>query len=208
MGFPNNLTGYALELSDVTNPNFVPLSGANSALVKNFGGSLVASINGGAYAPLGGTSGYPLGVRQIVNSYTGVVASGSTAMPRDNTIPHITEGNLFLTVSITPQSATSTLVIFVSLMLASGVPNSYQAAVFRDAGVNALGVQASFQANANEMGPISLQLVTPSGSVAPSTFTVRAGCSTATPLQLNGTAGVQQFGGTASSGITIVEFGV
>jgi len=208
MSFPNSLTGYSLELSDTTNPNFVPLSGANSALVKNFGGSLVASVNGGAYAPLGGVSGYPLGVRQIVNSYTGVFASGSVAIPRDNTIPQITEGNLFLTATITPQSATSTLVILVSLMLSPGVPNSYQAALFRDAGVNALGVQATFQASANELGPISMQVVVPSGSVAPSTFTVRAGNSTATALQLNGSAGLQIFGGTASSGITIVEFGV
>jgi len=207
MGFPNSLTGYALELSDVTSPNFVALSGPNSALLKNFGGSLVASVNGGAYAPLGGTSGYPLGVRQIVNFTTGVFASGIVSIPRDNTIPQITEGDQFLSVAITPQSATSSLLIFASLMLSPAAPNSYQAALFRDSTANAIGCIGTWGPTALEFNPITLIVVTPSVSVAPTTFRVRAGTSTANTLYFNGNGTPGMLGGSIASGITVAEFG-
>jgi hypothetical protein len=51
-------------------------------------------------------------VVQIVNSQTGAMASGNTAIPDDDTIPQITEGTEFLTLAITPQSVTNKLMLF------------------------------------------------------------------------------------------------
>ena len=46
-------------------------------------------------------------VLQVVNYQTGALASGTTTMPTDNTIPQNTEGTEFMTLAITPRSASS-----------------------------------------------------------------------------------------------------
>ena len=53
------------------------------------------------------------GVVQTVSTQTGAVATGSTVMPSDNSIPQITEGTQFLSRTITPTSATNILSIIV-----------------------------------------------------------------------------------------------
>ena len=52
-------------------------------------------------------------VVQVVNTQTGAVATGTTIMPGDDTIPQITEGNEYLTRTITPTDAANTLLITV-----------------------------------------------------------------------------------------------
>ncbi len=54
-----------------------------------------------------------VGVQQVVVTQTGAVASGTTVIPYDDTIPQNTEGDEYITRSITPKSATSKLVIDV-----------------------------------------------------------------------------------------------
>ena len=53
------------------------------------------------------------GTVQVVNTQTGAVDTGTTAMPCDDTIPQNTEGDEFMTLAITPTSATNKLKIDV-----------------------------------------------------------------------------------------------
>ncbi len=53
----------------------------------------------------------PSGVIQVVYSNFSAVATGSTVFPQDDTIPQITEGNGFMSLDITPTSATNRLKI-------------------------------------------------------------------------------------------------
>ena len=61
--------------------------------------------------PISGVKGPPgdpgVGLLQTVSYQTGAVATGTTIIPFDDTIPQITEGNEFMTLAITPRSATS-----------------------------------------------------------------------------------------------------
>lgn len=166
-----------------------------------------SATSSGVAFPLGVTAAgvYPGGVRQIVNSYTGAYASGTASISRAS-IPQISAGTQFLSLAITPKSATSSLLITVSMMLAPAAPNSYQVAVFRDSTAPTIGCIGTFGPTANEFTLVTLFVTTPSTSTAATTFTVRAGTSTANTLYLNGNGGLV-LGGSVSSGITIVEFG-
>jgi hypothetical protein len=52
-------------------------------------------------------------VVQVVNAVTGSVSTGTTIIPADDTIPQITEGNEYMTLAVTPLSATNKLRIDV-----------------------------------------------------------------------------------------------
>ena len=61
---------------------------------------------------------------QVVNTQTGAVATGTTVLPNDNTIPQNDEGNEFMTLAITPTHASNKLLIQVTIILASSVNGS------------------------------------------------------------------------------------
>ncbi len=50
---------------------------------------------------------------QVVNTETGAVATGTTVMPADNTIPQNTEGDEYMTLAITPTNTNNKLLIEV-----------------------------------------------------------------------------------------------
>ncbi len=83
-----------------------------------------------------------VGVQQVVSTITGAVATGATVLPVDDTIPQNNEGDQYMSLAITPKSATSTLVIEVvcngSSSAAGG--NYISAALFQDSTANALAV--------------------------------------------------------------------
>jgi hypothetical protein len=144
---------------------------------------------------------------QRVSSISGAVASGSTVMVSDDTIPQNTEGNEFFTLAITPTSATSVLVIDVYLQLATsntGV-NGMIAALFVDATADA--VAAAHTSTPSNNAPVSLHLhyEVAAGSTAARTYKVRAGTTTGTTT-LNGSATARLLGGVYKSGIIIREF--
>ena len=76
----------------------------------------VVSLNNPLPVASGGTGATSLAlgkVVQIVNVQDGAVATTTTAIPLDDTIPQNTEGGEFMTLAITPTSATSKLRIDV-----------------------------------------------------------------------------------------------
>ena len=146
---------------------------------------------------------------QVVTSATGEVATGTTVLPFDDTIPQNTEGDQYLTATITPKNAASQLEIDVSVTIAStqGVGYALIAALFQDATANALAVNYTLQDTASGWPHIiTFKHIITAGTTSATTFNVRAGGSTAATTTLNGSGGTRVFGGVLSSRITIKEY--
>jgi len=138
---------------------------------------------------------------QIVNTTTGTLATGTTLIPADATIPQITEGNQYMSLSITPKNASSTLEIDVVANLGSSVGNWVVAALFRDSTANAVAVGAAYQTTAGGSQVITFKYIVSAVSVSATTFTVRGGGASAGTTSFNAL-----YGGSLASSITIKEY--
>lgn len=138
---------------------------------------------------------------------TGAVATGTTVIPFDDTIPQNTEGNQYLAATITPTNVASTLIIDVvfngSINLAS--QSQYSVALFQDAVANALAAVGQTIVANSGLQPVSFRHPMPAGTVSATTFKVRAGPASAGTLTFNGQAGARVFGGVGVSSLTVTE---
>jgi hypothetical protein len=144
-------------------------------------------------------------VLQVVNTMNGAVATGTTTIPQDNTIPQITEGTEFMTLAITPTSATSKLRIDVVINGAGSSSNSWATALFQDSTVNALAATNYNMAANNVVSYSGFTHFMTSGTTSSTTFRVRCGTVGAGTFTFNGAAAAQIFGGVMASSITITE---
>ena len=145
------------------------------------------------------------GVLQTVSFESGVMQSGTGLIPFDDTIPQITEGNEYMTLAITPKSATSKLVISVTVLIGSTVANNMGVALFQDATANALAAAHHSLNTANLNAMVSFRHMMTSGTTSATTFRVRIGGAVAGTTYLNGNNGVRIYGGVAASSIVIQE---
>jgi hypothetical protein len=81
-------------------------------------------------------------VLQVVNFQTGAVATGTTAIPIDDSIPQNTEGAEFMTLAITPTNTSNKLLIQVVMQLSTNADANIGIALFQDSTANALAAQA------------------------------------------------------------------
>jgi len=141
---------------------------------------------------------------QWVNTQTGAVATGTTIMPADDTIPQITEGDEYMTLAITPTSAANTLLIDVTIFAATSVAYQINAALFQDATAGALAAGTVYEGVGNMNAVRFIHKMT-AGTTAATTFRVRIGPSGAATVTFNGSAAGRIFGGVFASSITIME---
>ena len=145
-------------------------------------------------------------VLQVVNTQTGVVATGGAVIPGDNTIPQNTEGNEYMTLAITPTDSANKLMIEVEALLGhSGAVGAFVGALFQDATADAIAaVQMS---SAGEANVLTIRHTMVAGTTSVTTFKFRAGETTGATTYFNGGAGSPGgiFGGVAASSITITE---
>lgn len=146
-------------------------------------------------------------VIQVANYTTGAMATGTALIPMDNTIPQITEGTQFMSLSFTPKKDTSKLKITV--VAQSAVPTTSgwgTTALFRNSVSNAIGAVPAYYHAAGGIGVnISFVCFIDALSASLSTFTVRIGHSNAQTLTFNGTVSTAYMGGSLTSSITIEE---
>jgi hypothetical protein len=167
----------------------------------------------GTGALIGGTTpsyGYPTGsVVQVVNYQTGAVSTDTgTAMTFNDDIPQITEGKEYMTLAITPKSATNKLKIDVIVYYApynSG--DDWCVALFQDATAGALAAQSNQTYSAyNDGGSASLTYFMTAGTTSATTFRVRCGAGVSSGTNtFNGIASGRIYGGVMMSSITITE---
>jgi hypothetical protein len=147
----------------------------------------------------------PGSLLQTVFVETGAVATGTTLIPFDDTIPQITEGDQYMTCAITPKSATSKLVITVNAALSNSAIVAMCGALFQDSVANALAATYAAQATTNYYQGLTFTHTMTSGTTSLITFRFRAGGSTAGTTTFNGNAGTRVFGGVMASSIVIQE---
>lgn len=147
-------------------------------------------------------------VVQVKNTQTGAVATGTTTIPFDDTIPQNTEGTQFMSLSITPTSATSKLKIDVVLHANVASQDWVIVALFQDSAANALAAlpfYASANGGGSSSGPVKFTHYMTAGTTSATTFKVRAGPGLANTLTFNGVGGSRFLGGVIASSITITE---
>jgi hypothetical protein len=132
-------------------------------------------------------------------------ATTSVIIPRDDTIPQISEGTEYVTVAITPTSSSSKLHITAS----SGQTNSGAAAfvtmaLFQDSTANALASSYAYHSAANWPRDSILKYEMTSGTTSETTFRLRMGASTST-ASVNGNSSGRQMGGTTAVRLAVME---
>jgi hypothetical protein len=144
-------------------------------------------------------------VVQVVNTQTGVMSTGSTLIPNDDTIPQSNEGAEVMLLSITPKSASNKLKIEVVANLAAATTGNVIAALFQDSTANALAAVAEYTATANGNIRLVFTHYMTAGTTSATTFKVRVGCNNVGTVTFNGASGSRLFGGVMASSITITE---
>lgn len=143
---------------------------------------------------------------QVVNYQTGALATGTTQIPFDDTIPQNTEGDEYLTLAITPRSTTNKLKIEVVLNASTGTAARYiVAALFQDSTAGALAATLIRIVEATGGGALVFRYYMAAGTTSATTFKVRAGLTGSGTTTVNGSAAGRIFGGVMISSLTITE---
>ena len=143
---------------------------------------------------------------QEVDASFSAYAGGTTTIPMDDTIPQNTEGIEFMTLAITPKSATNKLVIEIEAYVSSSVAaNRVVGALFQDSVASALKVSEVNVPAATASVMLTLRHEMVAGTTSAITFKFRAG-STSGTTGFNGYGGVRVFGAAPKSSIIIREY--
>ncbi len=145
-------------------------------------------------------------VVQVVNTQTGAVATGTTVIPADDTIPQNTEGTEFMTLAVTPTDAANMLKIDVVFLGASNTAaRNVCVALFQDTTASALAVGDQTTFSGGYIQAITFSHYMTAGTTSATTFKVRAGVETSGTVTFNGSSGNRFYGGVMASSITITE---
>jgi hypothetical protein len=144
-------------------------------------------------------------IRQIKMRETGLLSTGTTQIPHDNTKPQKTEGDQVMQLGFTPVSQDNSLVVDVGVQFNPSAANEVTAALFLDNDDNAIAV-GNVNEGTNESGYISIHHKMNVPSVAAHTFKVRLGGQGATIAFNGGDSQAAKYNGTFASYLKITEY--
>lgn len=142
---------------------------------------------------------------QVVSTQTGAVATGTTTIPYDDTIPQITEGDEYMTLAITPTDSSNKLFIDVVVFYDNSTTLRTIIALFQDSTAGALSAVATTSSTNQAVMVSSFTFEMVAGTTSATTFRVRIGPSAAGTITFNGQTGGRLFGGVAGSSMKITE---
>lgn len=151
------------------------------------------------------------GTRTKFTQYTNYSAQ-SAQIPWDDTIPQSSEGYEFMTISFTPSSTTSQLLVEAGAYgYRSDTSNDGSAtmALFKDSESDARAAvpQSLPIGGASSVSCMfNLAYIMTSGTVSSITFKIRIGCPTAATFYFNGMNASRVYGGVGVSWIKVSEF--
>lgn len=156
-----------------------------------------------------GLSGMKAVVQRVYTS-TGAVATGTTVIPFDDTIPQITEGDEFITRSITPSNTNNILEIYVKTTVSSSQVGAHGVimALFQDSTANALSVNYVTAAGTGYRVTSIIKHTMVAGTTSSTTFRMRAGGGGAGTTTINGSVGNREFGGVSNTTMVVTEYTV
>lgn len=173
-----------------------------ASLSFNAGESGFIVCNGTGWKTISRGGGGPL---QVVFGTTSNLVTGTSSIPMDDSVPQQTEGVEVLTVSITPKSSTSYLLVEATSFAAHSTNSDITFALFRDTTSGAIAATMGTPSASDKCQEGHLVARVSSGSIASTTFKLRIGSNGAGTLSVNGRAGARLFGGVAATTITITE---
>lgn len=141
---------------------------------------------------------------QIRQTATGEMATGTTNMPDDDTIPQNTEGDQYMSHTIVPTASVNLIEITHQGMYSTTSGSNYGVALFQDSTANALASVYSLIA-ANTPETLSLYHLRSAGSTSTVTYKIRAGGQSVGTTTFNGLGGARRHGGVLSSFLRIAE---
>lgn len=168
----------------------------------------LAAGTSGFFLMTQGTSANPVWSQQknvqVVNLMDGAYATGTTAIPVDDTIPQNTEGTQFMSLAITPSDAANKLRIDVVVNAASNGTEPITAALFQDSTADSLAAVSMATPSTNLYQVVMTHYMT-AGTASATTFKVRVGGTTGGATYFNGKSAARIFGGVMASSMTITE---
>jgi len=144
-------------------------------------------------------------VIQMVTTQTGAVATGTGVIPLDDTIPQNTEGDQYMSLTMTPTNASNDLLIQVVFNSATSSTVLCGVALFQDSIANALASTAKEHSAVNMVFPCAFTHKMTAGTISATTFKVRSGGNGSTTSTFNGRTSARLYGGTMASSITVWE---
>lgn len=154
---------------------------------------------------LGGGTG-----KLIARSYAedSAVATGTTLIPQDDTIPQNTEGDEYMTLAHTPASVSNRLRIRVVATVGhsnGGSTSMLTMALFQDSTADALAATAQNFPSGDEPVTLALEHEMAAGTTSSTTFKIRIGNAISGTTTFNGAGGARLFGAIPKSTIVIEE---
>lgn len=144
-------------------------------------------------------------VQTVMTTYSGL-ATGTTIIPNDDTIPQNTEGNEYMTQAITPKSTSNKLLIEALFYGSNSAGGEIIVALFQDTTANALAAVGNYMATATGRVTMPIAYTMTAGTTSSTTFKIRAGGSGAGTTNFNGFSSTRNFGTAAKSYIKITEY--
>lgn len=142
---------------------------------------------------------------QTVTTSTGSMATGTTQIPVDNTIPQNTEGDQYMSLAITPTNSANYLEIEIQAMVSCDPNGLCVGAMFQDSTANALVSSMTYTGAAGSTLPTRLFYRVLAGTTSSTTFKFRAGPQNPGTVTFNGYASAAYLNGTLNSFIKIRE---
>lgn len=146
----------------------------------------------------------PGSIIQDTYNQTGTSATGTTAIPYDNTIPQITEGDQFMSQAIIPSFAGNVLQIEHRGFFSNSASTQYTSALFQDSTANALSASASNMSAVarSVLSRIDHRMI--AGTASSTTFKIRLGQTSGTTTFL-GESGAALYGGVGIGTLLVKE---
>ena len=169
------------------------------------GSSVTASSFFGDGSQLTGISGGG-GLVQIVFTSDGEVATTTSLILVDDSIPQNTEGAQFMSLAITPGNTNNILLItIVAVVSNAGGAVKNTCALFQDSTANALVAVSQMMSTNNNLVMLTIKHAITAGTTSATTFKLRCGMASTGTLTFNGEAGNRKFGGVSGSYMEIME---
>lgn len=163
----------------------------------------VAQWNGTAWVPATSSAGKVLNVWRSV-----ITTAGSTTnhIPLDNTIPQNTEGVELFSISVTPSSASSKLIVHFSFWGSNSTTTTPAAALFLDSDADAIASTLTHSALSSNIAFTMVGTFVIDSWSGSKTVKLRAGITTASQtFRWLQTVASEFFGGTDQGVMTIME---
>lgn len=146
-------------------------------------------------------------IKNVVSYETGAVATGTTVVPYDDSIPQSGEGDQYMSLNFVPSNSNDKLMITVTgFFSSSATMNLMAVSLFQDSTADALATMAySEKTDVGSPKPITFSHYMKAGTTSLTTFKVRAGQDTAGTTTFNGIGGSRFYGGVMASSIRIEE---